>query len=106
MTKDEFINSYTALQALKREADSKIAELKREYAASFPFKTGDCVRLNVGSRCIEKCWIAGIEIHPWALGSIDLVINKPRKDGTRSGRMTSVYGVKISDVELLTDEPC
>lgn len=104
MTPEEFKSEYEALYKQKQEIISKMFALEKEYANSLPFKVGDCVRIHRATRAIEKCWIAEIKANAWGLSRVDLAINKPRKDGTRSHRIENEICVSISEIELLNNE--
>ncbi len=104
MTPEQFTAAYEALQEEKKIIEGKIEALKQRYIESLPFKVGDCVRIDFGRRTIEKAWIAEIEIKVWNPNRVDLAINKPKKDGTRSNRRECEYGVLLSEVELIKEE--
>lgn len=104
MTPEQFTAAYEALQEEKKIIEGKIEALKQRYIESLPFKVGDCVRIDLGRRAIEKAWIAEIEVKVWNPNRVDLAINKPKKDGTRSNRRENEYGVRLSDVELIKEE--
>lgn len=104
MTPEQFTAAYEALQEDKKIIEDKIEGLKQRYIETLPFKVGDCVRIDLGRRAIEKAWIAEIEVKVWNPNRVDLAINKPKKDGTRSNRRENEYGVRLSDVELIKEE--
>ncbi len=101
MTPEQFTAAYEALQEEKKIIEGKIEALKQRYIESLPFKVGDCVKIDFGRRTIEKAWITEIGVSAWNLNRVDLAINKPKKDGTRSNRRENEYGVRLSDVELI-----
>lgn len=101
MTPEQFTAAYEAMQEDKKIIEGKIEALKQRYIKSQPFKIGDCVRIDLGRRTIEKAWITEIEMEAWNPNRVDLAINKPKKDGTRSNRRENEYGVRLSDVELI-----
>lgn len=103
MTKENFIAEYKALEAKKQEIENRVSALKEEYIKSLPFKVGDCVRIKGRTRIIEKCWIVGITMKVWNLNCVDLAINKPKKDGTRSNRRESEYCVDLPEIEVLEE---
>lgn len=100
------MSGYNALHEQENEIIQKICSFINEYRDSLPFRAGDCVRVNSADRCVKKCWIVRIEIREWDPAHVNLYINRPQKDGTRSKRMECEYCVKISDVEFINDEPC
>ena len=105
MTPEQFTAAYEALQEDKKIIEDKVKVLKQQYIESLPFKVGDCVRVDFGKRTIEKAWITEIEVKAWNPNRVDIAINKPKKDGTRSNRRECEYGVQLSEVELIkTDE--
>lgn len=105
MTPEQFTAAYEALQEDKKIIEDKVKVLKQRYIESLPFKVGDCVRVDFGKRTIEKAWITEIEVKAWNPNRVDIAINKPKKDGTRSNRRECEYGVQLSEVELIkTDE--
>lgn len=104
MTPEQFTAAYEALQEDKKIIEGEIEVLKQEYIESLPFKVGDCVRIDLGRRTIEKAWIAEIGVSAWNLNCVDLAINKPKKDGTRSNRRECEYCVRLSEVELIKGE--
>ena len=104
MTPEQFTAAHEALQEEKKIIEGKIEALKQRYIDSLPFKVGDCVRVNSDRQTIEKAWIAEIEVRAWNPNRVDLAINKPKKDGTRSNRRECEYGVRLSEVELIKTE--
>lgn len=103
MTPEQFTAAYEALQEEKEIIEGKIEALKQRYIDSLPFKIGDCVRVNLGKRTIEKAWITEIEVKAWNPNRVDLAINKPKRDGTRSNRRECEYCVDLSEVEVLEE---
>ncbi len=104
MTPEQFTAAYEAMQEEKKIIEDKIGTLKQQYIESLPFKVGDCVRIDFGGRTIEKAWITEIEVRAWNPNSVNLAINKPKKDGTRSNRRECEYCVRLSEVELIKGE--
>ena len=104
MTPEQFTAAYEALQEEKKIIEGKIEALKQRYIESLPFKVGDCVKIDFGKRTIEKAWITEIEVKAWNPNRVDLAINKPKKDGTRSNRRECEYCVRLSEVELIKEE--
>lgn len=103
MTPEQFTAAYEALQEEKEIIEGKIEALKQRYIDSLPFKIGDCVRVNLGKRTIEKAWITEIEVKAWNPNRVDLAINTPKRDGTRSNRRECEYRVDLSEVEVLEE---
>lgn len=103
MTPEQFTAAYEALQEEKEIIEGKIETLKQRYIDSLPFKIGDCVRVNLGKRTIEKAWITEIEVKAWNPNRVDLAINTPKRDGTRSNRRECEYCVDLSEVEVLEE---
>ena len=104
MTPEQFTAAYEAMQEDKKIIEDKIEALKQRYIETLPFKVGDCVRVNLGKRTIEKAWITEIEVKAWNPNRVDIAISKPKKDGTRSNRRECEYGVLLSEVELIKTE--
>lgn len=128
VSKEEFEQEYRHLDAVIGDLNGRLfncknkqKELERAYIATFPFKVNDCVRIKNHIQqewreevCIniEKCWIREISAlcffntlkkDEQPRSEIRVIVDKPKKDGTRSlrGHTERLYNVKLESVEVL-----
>lgn len=84
------------LRSCIMEINDRIKVIEKDYIAMLPFKVGDYVSIN-GNRV----WLVEISVDLQRPGLVNLVINKPRKDGTRSSRSWNERGVSMAEIYVL-----
>ncbi len=122
MDKKEFEQAYGVLsnkldevRQQERDIRNEIENAKNKYISTFHFKVDDCVRINhrvplskttqTDMQIIEKGWIKEIKVMVFGdTSEIILIVDKPKKDGTRSIRGAErAYSVKLDEVEVINE---
>lgn len=103
MTIQELLKKKEDIKAQILALKSESVKIEQEYIDSLPVKKGDYVHIDYKPAINEDVWIAGIQLCSWD-GSLNVYINRHRKDGTRSFRHEILYGVKISDIKVVKND--
>ena len=97
MTKEELKAKVDKQQSIIDDANREIYSCVNDYIESLPYKLGDKVSC---SRC-DVCWISSIVPEKYRnrfTGDIEVRVNPPKKDGTRSNREFVLYYVEIDSI--------
>lgn len=100
MTKEELEVKVLKQKSIIDDANNQIYSDVKEYIESLPYKVGDKVSC---SRC-DVCWIASIiperDCARYS-GMIEVRINPPKKDGTRSNREFVLWSMEIDSIKKI-----
>ena len=101
MTKEELKVKVAKQLGIINEANVEICSYVNDYIESLPYKVGDKVSC---SRC-DVCWIASIvpeRGYKGYNGNIEIRINPPKKDGTRSNREFLLWSMEIDSIKKIS----
>ena len=105
MTKEELEAKVSKQLSIINDANDKICSCVNDYIESLPYKVGDKVSC---SRC-DVCWIARIvpeRGYSGYNGEIEVRINPPKKDGTRSNREFVLWSMEIDSIKKISESSC
>ena len=100
MTKEELKVKVAKQLSIIDDANNDICSCVNDYIKSLPYKVGDKVSC---SRC-DVCWIASIvpeRGYKGYNGNIEIRINPPKKDGTRSNREFVLWSMEIDSIKKI-----
>ena len=100
MTKEELKVKVAKQLSIIDDANNEICSYVNDYIESLPYKVGDKVSC---SRC-DVCWIARIvpeQGYKGYNGNIEIRINPPKKDGTRSNREFVLWSTEIDSIKKI-----
>ena len=105
MKKDELQAKVAKQLSIINDANNEICSYVNDYIESLPYKVGDKVSC---SRC-DVCWIARIvpeRGYSGYNGEIEVRINPPKKDGTRSNREFVLWSMEIDSIKKISESSC
>lgn len=105
MKKDELQAKVAKQLSIINDANNEICSYVNDYIESLPYKVGDKVSC---SRC-DVCWITSIvpkRGYSGYNGEIEVRINPPKKDGTRSNREFVLWSMEIDSIKKISESSC
>lgn len=100
MTKEELKTKVAKQQSIIDDANNQIYSDVNEYIKSLPYKVGD----KVSCYRYAACWITNIVPERGRRGyngEIEVRVNPPKKDGTRSNRESVLMSMLIDSIKKI-----
>ena len=101
MTKEELEAKVSIQKDIISNAKRQICKYVEEYIESLPYKVDDkisCIRCDI-------CWISSIRPNG-STGFVEVRINPPKKDGTRSNREFVLWSMEIDSIKKISESSC
>ena len=100
MTKEELKAKVAKQRSIINDANNQICSDVKEYIESLPYKVGD----KVSCSRFDICWIVSLvpcNSNDYYNGKIQVRVNIPKKDGTRSNREYLIYSWEVDSIKKI-----